>query len=245
MNPGRRCTKCGAEIQRDDHFCPRCGAGQDGTVAAPHSLSAAPLGVASRLQVLPRGISTRVEGDALVIAWRWYHAGYVVGVVFALAIMGFFGWLTWHDHHDPTSNGTITSFLGLFVWPATLGLLYWMFAGIYNTTFITAYPKRIEVAHRPIWWPGRKVMAADNLAELETVRQLHKVGIWQGSVDFAIAVRTVDKRRWWLGGTIRTPDVADFIAEAVGAFYGVPVKTFREKMRQSQLAAAAKRGEQG
>ena len=182
-----------------------------------------------------------VEGEALVIAWRWYHVGYVVGVVFAAALMGFFGWVTWHDHHDPTSSGTITSFLGMFIWPATLALLYWMLAGIYNTTFITAHPARIEIAHRPIWWPGRKTKPVDNLVELETVQQVHKAGFWQGSVDYAIAVRTADQRRWWLGGTLRTPDLADFIAGAVGAYYGVPVKTFRKKMRQSQLAAEAKR----
>jgi len=176
-----------------------------------------------------------------VIAWRWYQVGYVVGVGFALAITGFFGWVTWRDHHDPTSSGTISSFLGAFVWPAILWLLYWMLAGIYNTTFITAHPARIEEVHRPIWWPGRKAKPVDNIAELETLQQVHKVGFWQGSVDYAIAVRTTDKRRWWLGGTIRTPALADYIALAVGAYYGVPVKTFSEKMRLSKLAAEAKR----
>ena len=85
----------------------------------------------------------------------------------------------------------------------------------------------------------------DNLAELETVQQVHRVGIWQGSVDYAIAARTADQRRCWLGGTLRTPDLADFIAGAVGAYYGVPVKTFREKMRQSRLAAEVTRKNRG
>lgn len=182
-----------------------------------------------------------MEGAALAIDWRWYHVGYVVGVVFALSIAGFFGWVTWQDHHDPTSSGTISTVLGAMIWPATLGLLYWMLAGIYNTTFIILHPARIEVAHRPIWWPGRKTEPVDNLAEIETLQQVHKAGIWQGSIDYAIAVRTLDQRRWWLGGAIRTPDVADFIAGAVGAYYGVPVKTFSGKMRQRQLAAEAKR----
>ena len=200
-----------------------------------------PSGVASRLPAPPKGISTRVEGETLVIAWRWYHVSYVVGVVFALAIMGFFSRLTWQDHHSSISNGTITSFLGIFVWPASLCLLYWMLAGIYNTTFISADWARIEVVHRPVWWPGRTAKPVDNLVELETVQQVHKAGFWQGTVDYAIAVRTADKRRWWLGGAMRTPDLADFIAGAVGAYYGVPVKTFREKFRKSNLAAAAKR----
>ena len=209
--------------------------------APPPAGAAGPKGAEAKLPAPPPGISVHVEGNALVIAWRWYHVGYVVGVVFAMAIMGFFGWVTWHDHHDPTSSGTITSFLGMFIWPATLALLYWMVAGICNTTFITAHPARIEIAHRPIWWPGRKTKPVDNLAELEIVQQVHKAGFWQGSVDYAIAVRTADQRRWWLGGSLRTPDLAVFIAGAVGAYYGVPVKTFRKKMRQSQLAAEAKR----
>jgi len=189
--------------------------GESAASPAP-AMAAGPAGAAAKLPVPPQGLSTHCEGEALVIAWRWYQVGYVVGVFFAAAIMGFFGWVMGQDHHDPTSSGTITSFLGMFIWPATLALLYWMLAGICNTTFITAHPARIEIVHRPIWWLGHKTRPVDNLAELETVQQVHKAGFWQGSVDYAITVRTADQRRWWLGGTLRTPDLADFIPDPMG-----------------------------
>jgi hypothetical protein len=80
----------------------------------------------------------------------------------------------------------------------------------------------------------------DNLAGIEAVRQVHKAGIWQGSVDYAIAVRTADKRRWWLGGTLRTPGIADYIAMAVGAYYGVPVQTLRQEAGKSRPSDQAR-----
>lgn len=232
MNPSRRCPKCGAQLGAGDRFCPGCGTLQSGG-ASP----AVPARPQLPLLALPAGVTARVEGDALVISWRWYHVGYAVGIGFAVALAAFWGWVTWQDHHDPTSSGTITSFLGVFLWPAFACLLYWMLAGVCNTTVIAAHPGRIRQSTGPIFWLGGKVKSAEDLAELETIQQVHKAGIWQGSVDYAIAAKTIDKRRWWLGGTIRTPDIADYIAEAVGGRYGVPVKTFRGKMRERLQAS--------
>jgi len=239
MNPGKPCNKCGLDIGIDDRFCAHCGADQTFVEISVPALPGDPklehqTRVESLLAQAPKGITARFEGDALVITRGWPHAGYILGVVIAAAGMIWFAWIRWTDVHNPSWEGDVRSGLGLVFWPLALWLFYAMLAGSFNSTVITARPDRIKVSHRPLWWPGNLTKPAGDLKELETTTRTIRGGLtgYSSARNFVVAVKTGEGRPWWMGGTMHSPGLADFTAMAVGAYYGVPVRTWKDRLQQ-------------
>jgi len=239
MNSGKPCKKCGLEIGINDRFCAHCGADQS---AGGASAATQPKGPGSdrrvRVEVLlplaPKGIAVRFEGDELVVTRGWPHAGYIIGVIIAAVGMIWFAWIRWTDVHNPSWEGDVRSGLGLVIWPLALWFFYAMLAGSLNSTIITARPDRIKVAHRPLWWPGNRTKPAGDLIGFETAPRTIRGGLtgYSSVSNFVVAVKSGEGRSWWLGGTMHSPGLADFIGMAVGAYYGVPVKTWKDEIQR-------------
>ena len=190
---------------------------------------------AEKLPRPPQGISTQRDNGTLIVRWRWFQPGYVVGAMMFVAAMGWFGWFTWSDFQDRSTHGAIALTLGVVVWPLCVGGLYWMLAGIYDSTIITARSGSVEARHRPLWWPGGKMRNTDGLVRVAIFRKVYNAQRSRIRT-YGIQLEYADKsiRPLFLG--IHEGLVADYLVLTLGAYYGVDTSTTDDSERRQQAA---------
>lgn len=185
----------------------------------------------------PAGIALHKEGEALVIAWRWFQPGYVVGAAMFVAAMAWFGWFTWSDFHNHSTQGAIAMALGVGMWPFCVGCLYWMLAGIFDSTILTARPGSVEAKHGPLWWPGGRTRGTDGLVRVAFLRKVYNAQRSRIRT-YGIQLEYADKSIRPLFWGIHEGAVADYLVRTLGAYYGVETYTTDDAEHRRQEEAA-------
>jgi hypothetical protein len=152
-----------------------------------------------------------------------------------VAAMGWFGWFTWSDFQDRSTHGAIALTLGVVVWPLCVGGLYWMLAGIYDSTIITARSGSVEARHRPLWWPGGKMRNTDGLVRVAIFRKVYNAQRSRIRT-YGIQLEYADKSIRPLFWGIHEGLVADYLVLTLGAYYGVDTYTTDDAERRQQAA---------
>jgi hypothetical protein len=168
------CKSCDAEIPADDvnldHMmakCSRCnavfGIGERGAAATADAEAAVKAEVP-----MPSGIALEQAGGQLTITRRWRHWLYIPMALFCCFWDGFM--ILWFG--IAIAKGVwIMALFGTLHGAIGLGLTYFVIAGFFNRTVVTASSSLLAVRHGPLPWPGNNRFNARAVDQLYCVEK--------------------------------------------------------------------------
>mgnify|MGYP006948915101 CR=1 FL=1 len=112
---------------------------------------------------LPRGWYLRDDDYRLLIQWRWFQWGHIVALMFSIPWNTFV--IFWM--YKTLSMGVwFMSVFGLVHAGVGIGLVYYAFSGMLNSTLITADSESLQIRHRPLPWVGNRTIATADIRQL-------------------------------------------------------------------------------
>jgi hypothetical protein len=176
------CRACGAALQAEDLdrrlaiiTCSRCGsifdlarhkarAGADAS-ARPESVERAPA-------ALPQGFDLKRSEDSFKISWRWFTAGKLLLIPFAIAWNAFLvGW------YDTALSSDAPWFMVVFPMAhvaAGIAIAWVAVANLVNRSWVTIEGGTLRVRHGPMpWWP-RPTLPARDVEQLYCTRKVRQ-----------------------------------------------------------------------
>jgi len=163
------CRNCGGRLSPDDFSerlkvirCQHCQSIYALKSATPPSPSSA--GVHEKPTVeMPRGFSVVEDARGLQIIYRWFSAGFVFLLFFAITWNAIL--VGWHSMAFAAKSWFMSVF-SIVHTGVGVGLAYIVLCGFVNQTIVSVRDGKLTVRHTPLPWPGNTALDARSLKQL-------------------------------------------------------------------------------
>lgn len=166
------CPSCGASFRASDldrslgiATCHACGEVLDLRTRSPADearLDALTRPAPSGAVPLPQKFQVTDSGGQLEVRWRWFNAGHVFSLGFAVLwnafMVAWMGGAILGKAWPMVAFGSLHALVGV-------GLAYWSLAGLLNSTRVRLSQGELRVTHGPVPWPGG-LWRREDLAQL-------------------------------------------------------------------------------
>ena len=136
----------------------------------------------------PKGMEFRVTAEGFELVRKWFSKKVLGLLVFCIFWDGFmavwFGIAIHEKQWMMAAFGTIHALVGL-------GLSYTLVCGFINHTHIQVSFRSINIAHRPLPWPGNKSVSVGEIKQLFSKRKVHRN---KNGTSYTYEVRYMDHR---------------------------------------------------
>jgi len=154
---------------------------------------------------------------SLNISYKWYSPVYIFLIFFAVFWNTFMAF--WY--YTAITEGIWTMGLfGLLHLAVGLFLIYFIFAGFFNSTHVNATKNRLKVKHGPIWWLGNKEVIVSNIDQLFCKEKVTK-GKNGESYTYDLYMVDVADEHIKLLSNLETPEYALYLEQELEHFLGI------------------------
>jgi len=175
---------------------------------------------------MPDGINIDNSGSRLLIRRNWFHWSMLFlggfAVVWNGMIWGFF--IPNFSRFDDAPTFFMVPFVLVGVY-----LIVHVVSSLVNHTDIEVDVQAVQIAHKPIPFPGRYIDCA-NIDQLYTKRNVHR-GENSTTYTYSLHVVTADGKNQKLIGNLQNSDQALFIEQEIERFLGIENRPVRGEMR--------------
>ena len=167
--------------------------------------------------VMPKNIESLELRSEINLYRRWWSSKFFGIGFFALFWNGFM--IVWYtmalamEAYPMMLFGTIHALVGI-------GMIYWVAAGIFNTTEVRATKNRLYIKHRPVPWVGNRELDVSQIDQLYTKM---KVTQNKGSTSYSYEVHAVLKggKQLKLISGLDSSEEALYIEQELERFLGI------------------------
>lgn len=222
-NRGIKCPKCGELVEIIDVTetirmgkCPKCN--HSFSVNFPEEVARDARPPVAR----PKGFDVKVTGGEVSISWKWYKPRFALILIVGMAWTGvlMFGLMQNMDKigvEDPLPLMMFITFTGIGG-----GLIYWALCGFVNETIVTAGNGVLRIEHKPLWWPGARVIKAENIAQLYGIKRVHQNRDGTEYIYYEVMMaRKGSSLHQRIVGQLESPDEALYIEQQVEKNLGI------------------------
>ncbi|MCA9055222.1 MAG: hypothetical protein KDA75_15385 [Planctomycetaceae bacterium] len=179
-----KCPACNAPLEapadRPRFFCRFCGTPvelSDLQIDSPDGSHQAPSASPKPVVPIPDHLQVETFGDELTIRWRWFSWIVLFLIPFAIAwnafLIGWYAMATGMGADMPGPMRWIFLIFPIGHVAVGLGLIYAILTMLFNRTTIRVRHGELSVSHGPIFFPGSKSVAVDDIEQLYCTREVN------------------------------------------------------------------------
>ena len=167
--------------------------------------------------------------NGLVLSYTWFSWTYIALAVFALFWDGFL--VFWYSVASSQGAPWIMFVFPLLHVSVGVGLTYSALAGFYNKTIITVGMGRLSIQHKPLPWPGNRILHASDLIQLYSEERVTRSNNGTRLTYQLSAISGENKKIKLLSG-LNSPDEVRFFEQKIEEQLGIQNRPVEGELRR-------------